>query len=72
MMEETSKECGDKEFLKDQDRCNGQLEKATEENFLITCAMVRELTILMMEDIGQDNGRMIFKMVLALISLKAS
>ena len=72
MMEEISKECGDKEYLKDQDKCNGPLGKATEVNFLIICVMVRELIILMMGDIGQDNGKMIFKMVLVLISLRVS
>lgn len=72
MMEEMSKECGDKEYLKDQDKCNGPLEKATEVNFLIICVMVRELIILMMGDIGQDSGKMIFKMVLVLISSRVS
>jgi hypothetical protein len=34
--------------------------------------MVRELIILMMGDIGQDSGKMIFKMVLVLISSRVS
>lgn len=58
--------------MKDQDKCNGLLEKAIEESFLIICEKVRGLIILMMGGIGQDNGKMIFKMVLGRISLRVS